>query len=305
MELVEKVREELHKLKDGDGWVLIHGLGGFGKTTLAAESVRSASLGEAIFPDGVFWLSVNEMSIGGKVDNSKLLEKLQNFIRRVDPSKDPPPNIEAAKDHLRKVMKEQYPHSLLILDDVWESEVAKAFGIRCRVLATSRNKDVISDVETPSRCFVPITEGLSDGEARQLLSKMTNKSLDDLPEEAGDIIQYCMGSPLALGIIAAKLSQPGAMWKRIVKQLKSRSQANNLHARVNAAIGLSIEDLPKESKERVRSLVVFANSAVIPAHVLDTFWNVGEFGGADIMDGKMFIPVCLSTLVYYLKGRKK
>ena len=127
---------------------------------------------------------------------------------------------------------------------------------------------------------------------------MTNKSLDNLPEEAGDIVQYCMGSPLALGIIAAKLSQPNtprAMWKRIVQQLRSRSQANNLHARVNASIELSIEDLPKKSKERVRSLIMFANSAVIPPHMLDSFWSVGEFGGADIMDGKLvFIPVFLS-----------
>ena len=296
-ELVEKVRKKLYKLKDSDGWVLIHGLGGFGKSTLAAESVRCASLLQNVFPDGVFWLSVNKMSSKGEVDKSKLLEKLQNLIRRVDKNEKQLPNIEAASDHLQEVMLDQHPRSLLILDDIWESAVAKAFSVRCRVLATSRNADVTAAVDTPIVHPVSVMEGFSDEEARQLLSRMTNTSLDSLPKESGDIIQYCMGSPLALGIIAAKLSKPNtprARWKMTVQQLKRKSQANDERARVNASIELSIEDLSVELKERFHSLVVFPYSAVISTRVLNVFWGMDEYGGSeDVMDSEL--SVCLSA----------
>ena len=36
-------------------------------------------------------------------------------------------------------MSKQHPQSLLILDDVWEVETARAFAARCRTLVTSRN----------------------------------------------------------------------------------------------------------------------------------------------------------------------
>ena len=289
-ELVEKAREELYKLKDSDGWVLIHGAGGFGKTTLAAESVRSAPLLQDVFPDGVFWLSLKKMTSGGEVDKSKLLEKLQNLILRVDNnSKNLPSNIEAATDHLKKVMQEQHPRSLLILDDIWESKVANVFSGHVRVLVTSRNADVANEVCTPFLYPVPIPEGLSDEEARLLLSKVTKTPPDSLPEEAKYIIQYCMGSPLALGIIAAKLS-PNTLskWKAIVRQLKSKSQAHDVRKRMNASVGLSIEELSEESKERFHSLVVFANSAVISACVLCTFWGMDEVCDAElIMEGEL------------------
>ena len=93
----------------------------------------------------------------------------------------------------------------------------------------------------------------------------SNKSLDSLPKEADDIIQYSMGSPLALGIIAANLSKTNtsrARWKLIVEQLRSKSQANDVRAKVNASIELSIEDLSEELKDRFHLLVMFAYSAV-------------------------------------------
>ena len=48
-----------------------------------------------------------------------------------------------------------------------------------------------------------------------------------------------------------------ARWKITVQQLKRKSQANDEHARVNASIELSTEDLSVELKETFHSLVVF------------------------------------------------
>ena len=302
-ELVEKIRTELYKLSDSDGWVLIHGLPGFGKTTLAAESVRSAKLIQDVFPNGVFWISVKKMSNEhGEVDTSKLLEKLQNFIHRIDEDKYCPSNIEAATDYLQKVMYEQYPRSLLVLDDVWEKEVAQAFSVRCRALVTSRNADVASEVSTPSVYPVSVTKGLSDGEAREMLAKWSKLPVSSLPKEDSEaIIQYCRGSPLALGIVGALLINPNIShirWKPILWQLKSKSQALSS---VDASIRVSIEEFSQELKEFFDSLVVFAHSTVIPTRVLATFWSMNEFEAEEIMNSKLLcLLVCRSKLYIYV-----
>ncbi len=48
--MTERIRRELYKLKNTDGWVLVHGMAGFGKTVLAAEAVRDATLLRKVFP---------------------------------------------------------------------------------------------------------------------------------------------------------------------------------------------------------------------------------------------------------------
>ena len=60
-----------------------------------------------------------------------------------------------------------------------------------------------------------------------------------------------------------------------------------------------VRKLSKELKERFHSLVVFANSAAIPAHVLDTFWSVDE--AELIMSGKLLsVHIILCTCTYYV-----
>lgn len=47
-------------------------------------------------------------------------------------------------------MTERYPQSLLILDNVWEPETAKAFEIRCRTMITSRYANIADEIITTS-----------------------------------------------------------------------------------------------------------------------------------------------------------
>ena len=69
---------------------------------MAAESVRSLSLLHDVFIGGVYWLSVGSMTTSdGGVSNDALLEKMQNFILRMDKDKYRPNNLESAKDYLQ------------------------------------------------------------------------------------------------------------------------------------------------------------------------------------------------------------
>ena len=57
------------------------------------------------------------------------------------------------------MISEQHPKSLLILDDVWSSDVAQAFAVRCPTMVTSRNAAVASGIPTPEIYSVSVSEG--------------------------------------------------------------------------------------------------------------------------------------------------
>ena len=136
---VKKLRDELYRLKDSDGWVLLHGMAGSGKTVLAVDALHDQELIDTCFPGGVFWVTL------GLVDASRLLMKMQNLCAWLDSDKSTPVprNVEEARDRLRILFSHQHPRSLLVLDDIWDSEHPRYFDIRVRTLATSRNASVI------------------------------------------------------------------------------------------------------------------------------------------------------------------
>ncbi|XP_068133091.1 apoptotic protease-activating factor 1 isoform X2 [Hyperolius riggenbachi] len=142
--LVKDIQECLYSLSSDAGWVTVHGMAGCGKSVLAAEALRDHRLLQDYFPGGVHWVSI------GKQDKAGLLMKLQNLCSRLDQdckySQRPPLNIEEARDRLRMLMIRSYPRSLLVLDDVWDSWVLKAFDIQCRILITSRDRSVTDAV---------------------------------------------------------------------------------------------------------------------------------------------------------------
>ncbi|CAB1346140.1 unnamed protein product, partial [Coregonus sp. 'balchen'] len=117
--LVNRVREKLYRLQKEPGWC---------------------------FPGGVHWLSI------GQLDRADLLVRIQSLCFRLeqqcqeqDPSSSlhrPPGSLEEAKERLRFLMLRRYPRSLLILDDIWDSSVLKAFDIQCRVLLTTRDRSL-------------------------------------------------------------------------------------------------------------------------------------------------------------------
>ena len=54
---------------------------------------------------------------------------------------------------------EQYPRSLLILDDVWSHGVINAFDVRCRALVTTRVSGLVSPVMVQNVHLVSVSEG--------------------------------------------------------------------------------------------------------------------------------------------------
>ncbi|XP_077994598.1 apoptotic protease-activating factor 1-like [Glandiceps talaboti] len=268
------IRNTLWKLKDYPGWVVVHGMGGCGKTVLAAEAVRDAELIADCFPGGVFWAHI------GQIDKHLALMKLQNLCTRLDKERrTPPQNIEEARDRLRTILLHQHPKSLLILDDVWRPEVAKAFDNQARVLLTTRDATV-TDLVSGHVFKVPLTKGFNEDESKELLAKYTGeKNIDELPDEATEIFKESNGLPLCVSMIGALLKDHPTRWQYYLDKLKTRQtkrvrkRSNYEYDTLDEAINMSVTNLSDEMKELYNDFALFDESVRVPAPVLCILWD--------------------------------
>ncbi|XP_071809613.1 apoptotic protease-activating factor 1-like [Asterias amurensis] len=270
---IKEIREKLNKLQDKIGWVLVHGMGGIGKSVLASEAVRYSKILSKVFPGGVFWVSVSN------IDKSKLLTKLQNLCARLDRESRPPPlNLEEAKDRLRLVLVEQHPRCLLILDDIWSPKVARVFDVQCRVLVTTRDKSVADAVGSPVD-IVSLEHGFSESQALEMFAMWTDRPVGNLPHEAHAIYEASKGNPLVISLVGGLLRDHPNRWEYYLKKLRDkkysrlRKASSYEYESVDEAMGVSVDQLPEESRELYFDFVVFDAGVKISAKVLSVLWD--------------------------------
>lgn len=270
---VHKIRTALRSLKEKDGWVILHGMAGCGKTVSASEALRSAAVLDECFPGGVHWIRI------GPVDQSKLLMRMQNLCARLDPDhgRQPPRNTEEAKDRLRVLFAHQHPRSLLVLDDLWHSSDVKFFDIRCRIMVTTRDA-AITNLVGGSKAKVHISEGFTQGESLQILAQWTSLPVVNLPAEAKEIFNLTNGSPLAISMIGALLRDHPKRWKYYVSQLqkknvsKLKTQFEYEYPTLTEAIRMSISNLADDLRDLYEGFAVFHEDSKVPAQVLCMLW---------------------------------
>ncbi|XP_069020980.1 apoptotic protease-activating factor 1 isoform X3 [Embiotoca jacksoni] len=308
--LVNRVREKLYWLQKDPGWVTVFGMAGSGKSILAAEAVRHHGLIEECFPGGIHWLSI------GQLDKPNLLVKIQSLCFRLEQGLDsqtlhrPPTSLDEAKECLRFLMLRKYPRSLLILDDVWDSMVVKAFDIHCRILLTTRNRS-LADSVSGAKYEVEVESGLDEDKALEILSLYTNMKLNGLPDEARSIVRECKGSPLVVSLIGALLKEKPTRWQYYLRQLQQkqfkriRKSSSYDYDALDQAMAASIEVLPDEHRELYKDLTVLEQDIKIPAKVLSVLWDLEAEEVEDILQefvnkSLLFVDSHNKPYLYYL-----
>uniref|UniRef100_A0A674D400 Apoptotic peptidase activating factor 1 n=1 Tax=Salmo trutta TaxID=8032 RepID=A0A674D400_SALTR len=280
--LVNRVREKLYRLQE-PGWVTVFGMAGSGKSVLAAEAARDHALITECFPGGVHWLSI------GQLDRSDLLVRIQSLCFRLeqqsqekDPSSSlhrPPGSLEEAKERLRFLMLRRYPRSLLILDDIWDSSVIKAFDIQCRVLFTTRDRS-LADCVSGSKSEVAVESGLEEDQALEILALYVNGKPQRLPEQARSIVRECKGSPLVVSLIGALLREFPDRWAYYLHTLQQkkfkriRKSSSYDYDALDQAMAASIQVLSEEHRELYIDLTVLEKDVKVPAKVLSVLWDL-------------------------------
>uniref|UniRef100_A0A8C9VDI5 Apoptotic peptidase activating factor 1 n=1 Tax=Scleropages formosus TaxID=113540 RepID=A0A8C9VDI5_SCLFO len=276
--LVNQIREKLYRLQDTTGWVTVFGMAGSGKSVLAAEAVRDEAVIKECFPGGVHWLSIGQLELPG------LLVKIQSLCFRLEQTLDsssqrPPNSIEEAKDRLRYLMLYKYPRSLLILDDIWDGAVLKAFDVQCRVLLTTRDRSLVDSVGG-QRFEVHVESGLGHKKALEVLALYVNKKPEDLPDQAYSIVRECKCSPLVVSLIGALLHDFPDRWDYYLRQLKMkqfrriRKSSSYDYEALDQAMDASITVLQEDYQELYKDFTVVKKDVKVPAKVLSIIWNL-------------------------------
>nr|XP_040030004.1 apoptotic protease-activating factor 1 isoform X2 [Gasterosteus aculeatus aculeatus] len=309
-ELVNRVREKLYRLQKEPGWVTVFGMAGSGKSVLAAEAARHHGLIEDCFPGGIHWLSI------GQLDKPDLLVKIQSLCFRLEQSLDshplhrPPNSLDEAKERLRFLMLRRHPRSLLILDDIWDSTVLKAFDLHCRILFTTRNRS-LADSVSGSRYEVEVESGLDENKGLEILALYTKTKLKGLPEEARSIVRECKGSPLVVSLIGALLREKPNRWRYYLGQLQQkqfkriRKSSSYDYDALDQAMAASIEVLPDEHREFYKDLTVLEKDTKVPAKVLAVLWDLETEEVEDILEefvnkSLLFVDSHNKPFLYYL-----
>jgi WD40 repeat protein len=247
----------------------VYGLGGIGKTVLAAAVARSSAIKER-FPDGVLWLTVGQ---------EPELTRLQAQVAREFGDDEVFTSAGQGHRRLRELLAERA--MLLVLDDVWDVEHASKLdmvGERGRLLMTTRNREVLTALGASEYRL----DVLPMDQACALLARWAGCEIAALPEEAEHVARLCGCLPLALAMIGAMVRED-ADW-RDVREAVEQADIEEIAHRVQdypyedvlRAMEVSVHALASELRERYLDLAVFGEDESIPASALAVLWGMSE-----------------------------
>lgn len=282
---IEQNRKTLLNWLRNDGMALstivLHGMGGLGKTALAANVYKE----EREYYDCHAWISVSQ--------TYSVVELLRKLLVQLSdkenlPSKTATMDMTDIQEALGSFLKEK--KYLIVLDDVWTSEALDGLSGALvqnlkgsRVVITARIANVAM---LASKGRVLTMECLSHAKSLELFCKKafqreTNHDCPaDLMALSEQIVRKCKGLPLAIVSVGSLLSvreKNHAEWKRINNQLTWELTNNPGLDDVRNILYLSFIYLPTYLKSCFLYCTMFPEDYTLHRKVLIRLWIAEGF----------------------------
>lgn len=278
----------------------IRGLGGIGKSTLAAALTYDKEVREH-FSDGILWATLGQQP--------EILSLISGWVQAMGDENFRLTTIEAAFSHLRTLLQDKAV--LLVIDDVWEVEHARHFlvgGSQSQVLMTTRRADVADEVGA-DRVEMNV---MSSEQALELLMKRLGKT--ELGEEErtealrlSEAIGYL---PLALELIAVRILR-GISWRVLREKFEEEivriKILDGRRRTIEACFNLSIEPLREDNQEAWEAFVwlgVLPEDVQVTAPMAAVIWETNETNAAEILELLWNDALLMSGSPLLVKGRE-
>jgi hypothetical protein len=216
----------------------IYGLGGIGKSTLAAALAQEKDV-QAYFPDGIFWATLGQQP--------DILSFLHGWIQALGDYDFKPTGVDAASLQLRTLLADK--KALLVVDDLWnvgDIEPFQIAGNNCKLLVTTR--------EVPVKGATPYNlDVMTETQSLALLRGYLGSELTAKEQEKAKNLAKTVGYlPLALELGAAQVKD-GITWDELLEDLQAEIAYLEILDRADA------EDTPHEEKRKHYSLIASFN----------------------------------------------
>lgn len=249
--------------------IIVYGIGGVGKSTLAAAIGRSGEVRRA-FPDGIFWIE-----IGKKSDPLARLSDIGAYFGDV---KEEYRDIPRAKQRLGTILRDK--RVLIVLDDVWDYKHADAFRLvdtRCRIIITTRLTNIATQLSLQG---YPLGM-LSIAEGMALFQERLGSNIRDFSSEYREIIEILWGHTLAVSIAAGRLSEEGISYvTNLLRRLKEGKTFSTLKLHnddkdlnLEKSLYWSYESLSPDMQRRFRLTGVFAIDGTFGEAAVQAVWQ--------------------------------
>ncbi|TRU36999.1 MAG: trypsin-like serine protease, partial [Microcystis aeruginosa Ma_MB_F_20061100_S20] len=216
----------------------IYGLGGIGKSTLAAALAQEKEV-QAFFPDGIFWATLGQQP--------DILSFLHGWIQALGDYNFKPTGIDAASLHLRTLLADK--KALLVVDDLWNVEDIDPFRVavnQCKLLVTTREVPVKGAIRYD-------LDVMTESQSLALLTGYLKHELNLLDQKQAKILAKIVGYlPLALELTAAQI-EDGIPWAELIEDLQAEIAHLEILDRLEAG------DTANEEKRKHYSLIACFN----------------------------------------------
>jgi WD40 repeat protein len=252
--------------------VALQGMGGLGKSVLAAVLARSCPVRRA-FGDGVIWVRVGQQG-----DVVAALRLVGRALGDHDPSGYL--DVATGKGRLMELLADRV--CLLVLDDLWDVTHAEAFrdalGERCRLLITTRDGSLVSALGAKEQRL----DLLSAEQARTLLASLAGRNPSALPPQALQVLEECGNLPFAIALSGA-MARDGVPWTDLLEALREADLAfveqrlpNYPYPDVLRSLQASIDMLRQRDPAAARrylELGVFPAGVAVPEAAVLVLWQ--------------------------------
>ncbi len=249
---------------------ILHGMGGTGKSVLAATFARSTTTRRS-FGDGIYWLTAS--------DNATPLSITAELGRLLGNPPQHHTDLATSKSQLTETLAPL--RALVVLDNAWHVEqiepLIDALGPSCRLLVTARKMELA----TASGANSFELGELSPAAALQHLADWSSVAPEALPVEAQDVARECGYLPFALALNGA-MHQMGVSWSHLAEALRSAELdyaeqrfKDYPYPTVLKSIKASMDVLDREDAEagaRLRELAAFHTRGGIPEAAVAVLW---------------------------------
>jgi len=252
--------------EDGAGPIALtalKGMGGIGKTTLAAALANHPEV-ETALPEGTLW--------AGLGPEPEVMSLLAEWGTQLGEDFAPFDSPETRSRRLSTLLHDK--KALLIVDDVWQAEAARYFlvgGSHCRALITTRDNEIARKLAGQEAVRV---ETLTNAASLNLLRQLAPEAVTADEKAANELATVLDGLPLALTLAGQMLA---AEWEAGLGVAGALSELKDREARLKLAgaerAGLAIDE------PSLRAILAMSYDRLLDDATKRAFRLLGVFGG--------------------------